>query len=1176
MVEQETVFPVPISDEVTQWRILNKATLALSKTETSDDIIEIITSSLNELGFHVVAGEVDRAQANIKIKQLSFNPNDAEIYPHLIEVLPSLSNRTIPLHLFPFYEAVVRQGSVEFVTFRLQEIQDFIGSTFQGVFDTFQANKRSNLPLIVAPIYAEDAPSHLIFVTSEHVNVNDIPGVTAFANLASAIMEKHALLQHAEEQKRIAQTLQEVSKIVGSSLELDTVLALILEQLATVVQHDSSAVFLESNKTLKLEAGRGFDQSEPVLDIVVPTDTNVLYQELKREQKPIVINDVRQDPRYALWAGTSPIHSWIGVPLIWKNKTIGQISIDSFVKNAFTKEEGNLAFAFAQHVATAIQNARLFHQVTQTASELRALLESARDVASTFDTEEVIYLMANRIKQLMQANLAAVYLFQKEKQALLPVVCLDDTDEPLAQKIGEEVANQAITTKQGVILNQDSNTLAKQEQSAFMAVPFVVKDEAIGAVTMFRRGVAVFKQADLDLLTRFALQTGIAIENSRLYEQVERRLRREGLLNRLARRLSNKLSLEELAADIVQTAQTISEADRASLILVDSNNGETFPQYVYHASAPGESLPLDTLPGMVMQAIKQQDVLLTDDFAQESYAVPRWIDIDIKGAIAVPLTSGEKTLGVLGLFTVEQPFGYSSEIINTLEAVGRQAGVAIENAVLFQQVNEYANNLAEQVEARTAEIRSEKEKTEAILASAADAIIITSADGIIEYVNPAFTTLTGYSLEDVIDKNPNILKSNQTPSETYRHLWRTILGGNVWRGELKNKRKDNTLYDADLTIAPIFNQHNQIEKFVGIQRDISKMRELDRLKTEFLGTAAHELRSPLTTIRGYAELLLARGNFSKTEVEKFIGYIHEQSLHLTNLVSDLLDISKIESGAAFTISPELLNPQHIFLQKVEQWQARTSIHEIRLVEPATWPEINVDPTRLDQIISNLLSNAIKYAPDGGVITITVNSSSAHLRISVSDQGIGMTLDEQKRMFEKFWRADASSTAIEGTGLGMVIVKYIVESHGGKIWVSSRKGEGTTVSFTLPLSTGTAVVLIIEDEASILEVQERLLKMEGYQILTAKTGTQGLELAQTEYPDLIILDLMLPEMHGEEVLKHLKSDSKTQVIPVVVVSAKSGLVHIENAFALGAVDFLTKPFDIDEYLGRIKIALSKTK
>ncbi len=1164
-------------EKISSWHILNNSAIALSRATTIDDIVSILIKNFNEMAFHVVAAEVNQAQDSLYISRISFS--DEEQLPAMVKeaVLAGLHQKTLPASVLQTELFASRDEKVRLVEVSLQTVSEKLGAYLE---DDSLANMVRHLAptitFVMASLSSGRESDYLFYLIRPGLDKEAIPAITAFINLALAIADKHTSIHHAEEQRRIAVTLQEVSKIVGSSLNLDTVLNLILVELEKVIPYDSASVLLENDNNLILEAGRGFSQLEPVLNVAVPVEENILYQELKLKQKPIVINDVRLDPRYALWEGTSPIRSWIGIPLIWKNRVLGQISIDSYAENAFVESEGELAFTFAQHVATAINNARLYRQVMQTATELRALLDSAREVASTLDTTKVIFSMVSRVKRLMVADLVVVYLMAEETDILNPIVRLDDTSEPAVFNAAGKVAEQAVAAGEGLVSNHLLDDVASAEKnSTFMAVPFMVKDRAIGVITMFRWGTPSFILTDVDLLTRFALQTGIAIENSRLYEQVQRRLTRENLINRLTRRIGSKLSLPALANDIIETTQSITGADAGALILVNSADDDTFLQFT-------DGIPLADIsdlraecPGIAAEVMTKQKILVTAELSAETYNSPVWFDTVIQSVIAVPVTSGDEPLGVLGLFKFSEAFHHSSEILATLDAIGRQVGVAVENAFLFQQVNDYAHNLAEQVEARTAEIRSQKEQTEAILAGAADVIIITDARGTIEYVNPAFTQLTGYFPNQAIGQNPRILHSGQTPPHIYKKLWQTITSGKVWRGTLKNKREDGSLYDADLTIAPIFDQYSNIDKFVGIQRDISKMTELDRLKTEFLGTAAHELRNPLTTVRGYAELLLARSDFSKEEIERFVGYIYEQSVHLTNLVSDLLDVSKIESGSAFAINPKQVNPQPYFEEAIAHWQARMAAeYQINLIAPERWPEINIDEARIKQAFNNLISNAVKYSPAGNEVTVTVEVSVTHLRVSVADQGIGMTIEEQKHVFEKFWRADASSTAVEGTGLGMVIVKHIVEAHGGKIWVSSRKGKGTVISFTLPLPASTPTILIIEDEPSILEVEERLLSLEGYCVITAQTGTEGLRLAKTEQPDLIVLDLMLPEMNGEEVLHQLKAFSPTNQIPVVVVSAKSGLSHIENTFSLGAVDFLTKPFNVDEYLSRIKLAINK--
>ena len=1157
----------PLSQSAPEWQLLNEATLALRHAADVDSVVAIIVKSLTKLGFQVLGGAIDQETAHLHISIVAHT--EAEPLWNFLPFAESeqLKGKIVPLKELSFFEPVIRRGETAFYTLPFDDLKILLHPVLTDL-----QSPSTPCTCILTPLREKNTTTHLLVAAAPNIDDSVMPVITAFSNLGSTILENLQLLQKETEQRRISQTLQNVTAVVNSSLNLETVLNVILEQLAVVVPYDSAAIMLEHKNVLKLEAGRGFAPDDDILDVEVPIDTNVLYNEMKATRRPIVIGNVHTDPRYMLWEGTSPIHSWIGTPIILQDAVIGQISIDNFEINAFSAEQAELALLFAKHVATAINNARLFRQAQRTAEEQRALLSSARDVASSLEPEKVLNAIAARVNELMHAHFTGIFLLN-EDQRLQLFISLTNTPSEHARAAAFAAAEDAVTQKKGLII-KNPTAADTALPGALLAVPFIIMDRVIGAMVTYNLDESSIDTNSLNLLNRFALHTGIAIENSRLYAQVERRLKRQALLNRLARRLSSKLSLKALANDIMQTAQTIAEADASAIVLVNVEDDVSFAQYSHNL--PENALPkmLTSPPGVVEKVLTEQRVVLSNSYDEESFATPPWLNIPVRGIIAVPLSSGDEPLGVLGLFTHRQPIQSLTEILNTVEAIGRQAGVAIENALLFQQVNNYAQNLAEQVEQRTAEIRTQKEQTEAILAAAGDAIIITDSNAVIEYVNPAFTALTGYYPDEVIGKNPSLLQSGQTPQKTYTEMRQTIFGGRTWRGEMKNKCKDGRVYDAELTISPIFDSHGNVSKFVGIQRDITKLRELDRMKTEFLGTAAHELRSPLTTLQGYAELLMVRSDFSPEEVRRFVGYIHEQALHLANLVSDLLDVSKIEAGAAFPIKPVEMNPREIFVQTVDDWHLRTKHHNIQLIEPDDWPQLKIDKARLTQTLNNLLSNAIKYSPNGGDVIVTVQHTPTSLLVSVTDHGIGMSTDEQQHVFEKFWRADASSTAIEGTGLGMVIVKHIIESHGGKIWLMSQKGKGTTIKFTLPVGARKHTVLIIEDDPDILEIEQHLLEKESFHVISAENGEDGLQIAFDHHPDLIVLDLMLPKITGEEVLHRLKNTPATRNIPVVVVSAKSGLAQIEKTFSLGATDFITKPFSTAEYTSRIKLALSK--
>jgi CheY-like chemotaxis protein len=389
---------------------------------------------------------------------------------------------------------------------------------------------------------------------------------------------------------------------------------------------------------------------------------------------------------------------------------------------------------------------------------------------------------------------------------------------------------------------------------------------------------------------------------------------------------------------------------------------------------------------------------------------------------------------------------------------------------------------------------------------------------------------------------------------------------------LVDQRQDGAPLEVNLTIAPIFNEDGSIVNFVGVFRDVSHLKKLERMKDEFLSTAAHELRNPITSILGFSELLLTRTDLSKEEQERFLHYINDHAAHLKQLVGDLLDISRIGSGAGIITRVEPLSLPSLFEREIQSWRAANPKHSYFLQADDHWPKVNADHDRILQVMRNLLSNATKYSPSGGAITVSALPVGGYLEVTVADEGIGMTEEELSHLFEKFWRADASSTAVGGTGLGLVIVKHIVEQHRGHIWVESAKGKGTTIHFTLPLVDHQLTVLVVEDEDTVREIEERILTNSGIAVLSASRGEEALKIAQAHRPDLVLLDLMMPGMAGKEVAYHLKANPATAYIPVLVVSARSDWETIEETYALGVADFLTKPFEYQELLSRVRRAL----
>jgi PAS domain S-box-containing protein len=373
-----------------------------------------------------------------------------------------------------------------------------------------------------------------------------------------------------------------------------------------------------------------------------------------------------------------------------------------------------------------------------------------------------------------------------------------------------------------------------------------------------------------------------------------------------------------------------------------------------------------------------------------------------------------------------------------------------------EKIKEYSKNLESMVEERTKALNralydteQARDRIDGILKSVGDGLIVTDLYNRVILMNRAAEDLLGVRLSEVIDRPIDFAIEDKT----LRDKIKTTLD------------KKETGYQFDFELPGYNSAHPRIirartsiiEDKSGTQtgiittiHDVTYEREVDRMKTEFISTAAHELRTPLTSILGFSEVLLNQDTLPAEEKKEFLGYINTQSKALSKIIDDLLDISRIESGQGFSMSKEPCDPFRITRKVISYYEKLSPTHRFEVMFPKRPIRIMADRDKLEQVVKNLIDNAVKYSPDGGAIRIRGKRVGDQYQISVEDQGIGMTPEQVERMFDKFYRAKDASFISKGTGLGMSIVKHIVEFHGGKVWVESEHGKGTTVSFTVPV------------------------------------------------------------------------------------------------------------------------------
>jgi PAS domain S-box-containing protein len=424
--------------------------------------------------------------------------------------------------------------------------------------------------------------------------------------------------------------------------------------------------------------------------------------------------------------------------------------------------------------------------------------------------------------------------------------------------------------------------------------------------------------------------------------------------------------------------------------------------------------------------------------------------------VAIPI-SRQNQLIALWLFGKRDPDDfYPQNDIDLLQSLANQIAPVIQNIWLYEALQHQADSLADQVTKRTAELRAERDRTQAILDSAGEGIFFAGTDGTILYVNPALTQLTGYTNEMTLGRSLDLWRPEGVTTEAFGALWLSLRAGRGWSGELQLQRHDGTLYDAHLTIAPISASTDEPAGFVGIQSDITHSKEVDRLKSNIISNVSHELKTPLTNIRMYLDLL-ERGREERKGDYWII--LRRETERLMLLVQDLLDLSQLDTGGvASHLEPLSLKP--IIEYTLRSCSVRAEQKQIRLESgvPESLPMVLADAKQIEQVMKNLLVNAINYTPQGGCVTLMAGISNSVAEppawFSVRDTGAGIGPDEIPHIFERFYRGRAGhESKAPGTGLGLAICQEIVKRHRGNIEVDSIPGQGST--FTVRLETAVA-------------------------------------------------------------------------------------------------------------------------
>jgi len=856
--------------------------------------------------------------------------------------------------------------------------------------------------------------------------------------LAEAVAREVAIAIHAaqlldENVRRLEQqtALLKAAQVVTSELRLETVLQRLVVEVTKLLGADAADCYLydSDRSTLRCAAVYGLDPE--LVGFELPADHEISG----RFGEPV---------EHAAYAGFA---SAISAPMTWSGERRGVLGVatrDS--ERQFGRLESDLLETFAGLASLAVRNAASFEQSVRQARVQRGFYGIASALAEPLSQPATLDAVAQAASEALGGSFAAVLMPSGPQLALAASYNLPGlVTQALADGPPDSASALAAAARDRRLLSAsslaDDDRFGAQWQKlaadagarSLLAIPVdPPRREEGGVVVVFFPEERTFSDDDLELARRLAGAARGALERSELYESertsraLSQQLARLGSL--LATELDPAAILEELAAQ----APSLLNADACAIHVVEGDElvvsavgGQTAPAVI------GARLPMTARPaGDVVQS--RSAVVVSDASADPRLlAEDPVLEAGHSAYLGVPLLGMEEGLqGVIAVYA-RLPRTWREEEIEALAALAGNASAVLSNAELYQRV------------------AVERERSYTILANIADGIVAVDRDGEVVLWNHAAEQITGVPAAAALGRTPVEVLQRELASEDEGLGGERLLpvqrgGEEVWLSLTEAVMRD-----------PVGAVSGRIFAF----RDVSSERIVEQMKSDFVSTVSHELRAPLTSIYGFAETLLRRDVlFGEQERETFLGYIASEAQRLTSIVDTLLSVARLEAGdLQVELTPTDLRT--VVSEAVTSVRQTVELngHRFVLELPDEPLSASVDREKVSQILANLLDNAVKFSPGGGTVTVEVaHRRSGHVEVRVVDEGQGIPEAERERIFSKFHRADSSARSPGGAGLGLFIARGLVSAMGGRIWVDSAEGGGSSFAFELPLAQDPAL------------------------------------------------------------------------------------------------------------------------
>lgn len=948
------------------------------------------------------------------------------------------------------------------------------------------------------------------------------------------------------------------------------------------------------------------------------------------------------------------------VPLTVAGRPTGRLIVSFDYPYKFGRVERQFLTTLADQAAIVINNSMLVQQTQDSLEETGTLYQSSRAITDARELSDILSAVIDHaappiVSWAMLCRLVTPD-WTSPGASLEVVASWDRTGGPdlsgqhfTPDQIPAwvEMASPALVwiedVAKDVSLSENSrNFYASRNLASVISVPLNTAGRSVGALMLGSSEPWARNEREMRIYTSLADQVAISIENRNLLSQAERRARQLQTSAQVAQAATSILNLNELLDRTVNLIKDSFNYDHVQIFLVNAANtkaelvastGEAGKQLL----AINHSLPVGSVSIIGQATSTGLPQLTADATGARGVHKPNPYLPNTRSELALPLKAKGKILGALDVQS-NRPGAFSAEDESILANLADQVAVAIDNARLFElstqrveemrflfDVTRTATGMAEETEATLVNVAHLiKDNLEAL--STSILLLNETGDYVTRYsITGAETTFqepNTFKLQDmrfaevITERRPLIISDIGRADPEFQKLLPgsnsmvlvPLLAGDHLVGAVTATSAKINAYNEDTvqllqtlssTLAAIIQNAQLLEQ---VQAANVRLREVDKLKSQFLANMSHELRTPLNSIIGFSRVILKGidGPLSPMQ-EQDLTTIHESGKHLLNLVNDILDQAKIEAGK-MELSYSFFSVAELIKSVMSTAVGLVKDKPVRLHQEieADLPQVWGDEFRSRQVLLNLVSNAAKFTAQGSITASAFRveeNGCPMVQLSVTDTGIGIPVDKQESIFEAFSQVESSTARqYEGTGLGLPIAKSLIEMQGGRIWVVSEPGVGSTFSFTLPTSQpkvetpeeppvateiaeqvaqaieqaeapqpNQRIILAIDDEMSIVNLYRRHLVRSGYEIIGGGPE-EAEELAITYQPRVILLDVNMPRLSGWDVLARLKDRDETFEIPVIICSVETDK---ERAFRLGAADYLVKPIEEQTLIQTVK-------